>query len=52
MHNPAAHHQMPCTTHAQTHARPSLPVNPNTILTPPNLATSTTHYTAAAWILD
>ena len=28
---------MPCTTHAPTHARPSLPVNPSPILTPPNL---------------
>ena len=34
---PSNHHepmQHPCNTHAPTHAWPSLPVYPNTILTP------------------
>ena len=31
----------------QHHARPSLPVNPNPILTPPNLAVTELHDTAA-----
>ena len=35
----------PC--HALTHARPSLPVNPNPILTPPNTGPVALHDTAA-----
>ena len=38
---------MPCTTHAPTHARPSLPVVPEPILTPPNMYPSGLHDTAA-----
>ena len=41
-------HQAPGTPrHAPNHARPSLPVNPNPILTPPNLTVTAIHYTAA-----
>ena len=36
------------TTHALTHARPSLPINPSPILTPPTQAPSALHDTAAA----
>ena len=47
------HHHIthPCT-YAPTHARLSLPVNPNPILTPPNMYPSATHYTAANLLLD
>ena len=37
----------PCTTHAPTHARPTLPVNQNPILTPPDLEVFRLHDTAA-----
>ena len=37
---------MSCTTHAPTHAQPSLPVNPYPILTPPDEAPSGLHDTA------
>ena len=40
-------HTNPCTNHALTHAWHSLPVNPNPILTPPNLGTLRLHDTAA-----
>ena len=35
------------TTHAPTHARPSLPVIPDPNLTPPNIYGTGLHYTAA-----
>ena len=34
-------------THAPIHAQPSLPITPRPILTPPNIAISGLHYTAA-----
>ena len=37
-------------THAPTHALPSLPVNPNPILTPPDIAPSGGHDTAAKYL--
>ena len=45
--NPCTNHMHYATTHAPTHARRSLPVNPNPILTPPNIAPSALHDTAA-----
>ena len=46
---PSPNHH-PCThtpTHAPTHAQPSLPIDPNTNPTPPNLGVSALHYSAA-----
>ena len=40
-------HQCHAPCHAPTHARPSLPVDPNPILTPPNLAVTGLHDNAA-----
>ena len=42
----------PCTTHAPTHARPSLPVNQNPNPTPSNLLTSGLHDTAVRFFLS
>ena len=49
-HNPLSH-QPPCTqTPHPTHARPSLLINQNPNLTPPNTYPSATHYTAAQYL--
>ena len=41
------HHMHPCTMPCTTHAQPNLPVNQNPNLTPPNLAVTELHDTAA-----